>query len=412
MAFEIENDFESAVQIKVIGVGGGGGNAVNRMVEEGIQGAEFIAVNTDKQVLVKSKATHKIQIGEKSTHGQGAGGKPEVGQQAAEESKDAVSDALKGTDMVFVTTGMGGGTGTGAAPVIAGIAKEMGCLTIGVVTKPFNFEGRRKMAEAVKGIEELAKNVDSLVVIPNQKLLVGENKTTHFKDAFAKADEVLLQGVKSISELITVPGFINLDFADVTSVMKDAGYAHMGVGRAKGKDKAEGAALAAISSPLLETSISGAKGVIISFTASEDIDIEDIERAADLITESAHEDANITWGIAFDPNLDDELVITVIATGFDSATGITPATTSASSPFFAPKTPVTQAPVKTEAPKPAAKPAEGPSIPKKTDSVIAEPVAPVIPGRGAKEPEAPASNDGSFGDDQFFLSINDLIKKD
>ncbi|MBR0112394.1 MAG: cell division protein FtsZ [Clostridia bacterium] len=407
MAFEFDNDFESAVQIKVIGVGGGGGNAVNRMIEEGIQGAEFIAVNTDKQVLVKSKATHKIQIGEKSTHGQGAGGKPEVGQQAAEESKDAISDALKGTDMVFITTGMGGGTGTGAAPVIAGIAKEMNCLTIGVVTKPFNFEGRRKMNEALKGIEELSKNVDSLVVIPNQKLLSGENKSTHFKDAFAKADEVLLQGVKSISELITVPGFINLDFADVTSVMKDAGYAHMGVGRAKGKEKAEAAALAAISSPLLETSISGAKGVIISFTASEDIDIEEIERAADLITESAHEDANITWGIAFDPNLDDELVITVIATGFDSATGITQNVNSASaSPFF-------RAAAKAETPKAApVKPAsDGPSIPRKTDSADApaEPAAPSIPGKSAKD-EAPASD--SINDDQFFLSINDLIKKD
>ncbi len=413
MAFEIDNDFESAVQIKVIGVGGGGGNAVNRMIEDGIQGAEFIAVNTDKQVLVKSKATHKIQIGEKSTHGQGAGGKPEVGQQAAEESKDTVADALKGTDMVFVTTGMGGGTGTGAAPVIAGIAKEMGCLTIGVVTKPFNFEGKRKMNEAIKGIEELSKNVDSLVVIPNQKLLAGDNKTTHFKDAFAKADEVLLQGVKSISELITVPGFINLDFADVTSVMKDAGYAHMGVGRAKGKDKAEVAALAAISSPLLETSISGAKGVIISFTASEDIDIEEIERAADLITESAHEDANITWGIAFDPNLDDELVITVIATGFDSATGITQtANIASSSPFFA-ASKAASAPAKAEAPKPAAKPAsDGPSIPRKSDSEASSaPASPSIPGRSSKESESGASS-SAINDDQFFLSINDLIKKD
>ena len=395
MAIEFDNDFESAVQIKVIGVGGGGGNAVNRMIEEGIQGAEFIAVNTDKQVLVKSKATHKIQIGEKATKGQGAGGKPEVGKQAAEESRDVIAKALEGTDMVFVTTGMGGGTGTGAAPVIAKIAKDANCLTIGVVTKPFMFEGRRKMAEAVKGIEELAGVVDSLVVIPNQKLLSAENKTTHIKDAFAKADEVLLQGVKSISELITVPGFINLDFADVTSVMKEAGYAHMGVGRAKGKDKAEAAALAAISSPLLETSIAGAKGVIISFVASEDLDIEEIERAAEIITENSHEDANITWGIAFDPNLDDELVITVIATGFDSAS--TTSYEKAKTPFFRPEKPAEPA-------KPAV--AETP----------AAPAAPAIPKFGgsapeapkAKAPEAPAESGPKNG--EFYVNIEDLIK--
>lgn len=407
MAFEIDNEFESAVQIKVIGVGGGGGNAVNRMIDCGIQGAEFIAVNTDKQVLVKSKATHKIQIGEKSTHGQGAGGKPEVGAKAAEESADVIAEAIQGTDMVFVTTGMGGGTGTGAAPVIAKIAKEMGCLTIGVVTKPFNFEGKRKMKEAVAGIEKLAENVDSIVVIPNQKLLVGENRTTHFTDAFAKADEVLLQGVKSISELITVPGFINLDFADVTSVMKDAGYAHMGVGRAKGKDKAEAAANAAVSSPLLETSIAGAKGVIISFTASEDIDIEEIERAAEIITDNAHEDANITWGIVFDPNLDDELVITVIATGFDSQA----AEEVKVNPFYAA--------AKAEAPKPvntASAPAGFPSVPKfdapmEDISSASEPAAPEIP-KAPKIAEAPKAADGGFEDDQFYAMINDIIRND
>ncbi len=413
MAFEIDNEFESAVQIKVIGVGGGGGNAVNRMIDCGIQGAEFIAVNTDKQVLAKNKATHKIQIGEKSTHGQGAGGKPEVGAKAAEESADIIAEAIQDTDMVFVTTGMGGGTGTGAAPIIAKIAKDMGCLTIGVVTKPFNFEGKRKMKEAVAGIEKLAENVDSIVVIPNQKLLVGENKTTHFTDAFAKADEVLLQGVKSISELITVPGFINLDFADVTSVMKDAGYAHMGVGRAKGKDKAEAAANAAVSSPLLETSIAGAKGVIISFTASEDIDIEEIERAAEIITDNAHEDANITWGIVFDPNLDDELVITVIATGFDAAAEAEPARVN---PFYAA--------AKTEAPKAApaapaasAAPAGFPSIPKfdaameDISSGAAPVAAPEIP-KAPKVAEAPKAADGGFEDDQFYLMINDIIKNE
>ena len=408
MAFELDNGFESAVQIKVIGVGGGGGNAVNRMIDCGIQGAEFIAVNTDKQVLVQSKATHKIQIGEKSTRGQGAGGKPEVGARAAEESADAISDAIKGTDMVFVTTGMGGGTGTGAAPIIAGIAKDMGCLTIGVVTKPFNFEGKRKMKEALAGIDALAKNVDSLVVIPNQKLLSGENRTTHFRDAFAMADEVLLQGVKSISELITVPGFINLDFADVTSVMKDAGYAHMGVGRAKGKDKAEAAATAAVTSPLLETSIAGAKGVIISFTASEDIDIEEIEKAAELITDYAHEDANITWGIAFDPALDDELVITVIATGFDSAVDA-PAADESPKPFFASKQEkAAAAPEKPAAPKAEAPAASSgfPSIPFSTPKTPEAPAAAPAP-----KAEAPAA-DGAFEDDQFYLMINDIINKD
>ncbi|MBO4342152.1 MAG: cell division protein FtsZ [Clostridia bacterium] len=407
MAFEIDTEFESAVQIKVIGVGGGGGNAVNRMIDEGIQGAEFIAVNTDKQVLMQSKATHKIQIGEKSTHGQGAGGKPEVGARAAEESADSISDAIKGTDMVFVTTGMGGGTGTGAAPVIAGIAKEMGCLTIGVVTKPFNFEGKRKMNEAVAGIEKLAKNVDSLVVIPNQKLLVGENRTTHFRDAFAKADEVLLQGVKSISELITVPGFINLDFADVTSVMKDAGYAHMGVGRAKGKDKAEVAAQLAISSPLLETSIAGAKGVIISFTASEDIDIEEIERAAELITASASEDANITWGIVFDSALDDELVITVIATGFESVAGDA-AKAAPVNPFYASSKPAAEpvAEAKPAASKSAA-PSGLPSIPKfDGNDISSSSEAPEAP---AAAPEAPK---GNYGDDDFYLMVSDILDKD
>lgn len=403
MAFEIDNDFESAVQIKVIGVGGGGGNAVNRMIDEGIQGAEFIAVNTDKQVLVQSKATHKIQIGEKSTRGQGAGGKPEVGARAAEESAEAISNAINGTDMVFVTTGMGGGTGTGAAPVIAGIAKELGCLTIGVVTKPFAFEGNRKMKEAMAGIEKLAKNVDSLVVIPNQKLLSGNSKVSQLKDAFAKADDVLLQGVKSVSELITVPGFINLDFADVTSVMKDAGYAHMGVGRAKGNDKAEIAAQEAISSPLLETSIAGAKGVIISFTASEDIDIEEIERAAELITASAHEDANITWGIAFDPSLDDELVITVIATGFDSVESTSTVKAAPANPFYAAsKATAPAAPV-----APAATATDAPSIPKFEDiSSNAKSAEPSIP-----KAEEPKKAEGSFGDDDFYLMVSDILDK-
>ncbi len=416
MAFEIDNDFESAVQIKVIGVGGGGGNAVNRMINSGVLGAEFIAVNTDKQVLVHSKATHKIQIGEKSTHGQGAGGKPEIGAKAAEESRDSIADALKGTDMVFITTGMGGGTGTGAAPVIAQVAKDMGCLTIGVVTKPFKFEGRRRMLLAQDGISKLAEHVDSLIVIPNDRLRALDDRKKTIAEAFAEADEVLLQGVKSISELIKVPGFINLDFADVTSVMKDAGYAHMGVGRAKGKDKAETAANAAVSSPLLETSIAGAKGVIISITASDDVDLEDVENAAEIITAKAHEDANITWGIAFDPDLDDEMVITVIATGFDSKAQEPAKPAVAANPFLSAvnKAPEAAAPVAATAqPKPVEAPAapvasSGPSIPHfgssaSSNNEAANTVAP------AKEETAPKAND-SFDDDQFYIMINDIIK--
>ncbi len=424
MAFEIDNDFESAVQIKVIGVGGGGGNAVNRMITSGVLGAEFIAVNTDKQVLVHSKATHKIQIGEKSTHGQGAGGKPEIGAKAAEESRDSIADALKGTDMVFITTGMGGGTGTGAAPVIAQVAKDMGCLTIGVVTKPFKFEGRRRMLLAQDGIAKLAEHVDSLIVIPNDRLRAIDDRKKTIAEAFAEADEVLLQGVRSISELIKVPGFINLDFADVTSVMKDAGYAHMGVGRAKGKDKAETAANAAVSSPLLETSISGAKGVIISITASDDVDLEDVENAAEIITAKAHEDANITWGIAFDPDLDDEMVITVIATGFDSkpqqaAPAAAPA--APANPFYTAAKAPASAPVAAPT-APVAAPAAPKAAPAATAAASAAPSAPAgapsIPHFGssvnevkeAPAAEAPKSNDNGFEDDQFYIMINDIIK--
>ncbi len=411
MAFAIDNDFESAVQIKVIGVGGGGGNAVNRMISQGVLGAEFIAVNTDKQVLVHSKATHKIQIGEKSTHGQGAGGKPEVGAKAAEESRDTIADALKGTDMVFITTGMGGGTGTGAAPVIAQVAKDMGCLTIGVVTKPFKFEGKRRMTLAQEGIANLAEHVDSLIVIPNDRLRALDDRKKTIAEAFAEADEVLLQGVKSISELIKIPGFINLDFADVTSVMKDAGYAHMGVGRAKGKDKAETAANAAVSSPLLETSIAGAKGVIISITASDDVDLEDVENAAEIITAKAHEDANITWGIAFDPDLDDEMVITVIATGFDSKAKEPEKPAAAANPFLAAVS-KPAAPAAPVAAQPAAAPVQQPAAPAAPAS------APSIPHFGSNNSSndisstsAPAkeSKDG-FEDDQFYIMINDIIK--
>lgn len=318
MPFEIDNDFENIVQIKVIGVGGGGGNAIDRMVSAGVKCVEFISINTDKQALFRSKATQKIQIGEKVTHGKGAGSKPEVGQKAAEESREVIAAAIRGTDMVFITAGMGGGTGTGAAPIVAEIAREMGILTVGIVTKPFEFEGRRRMEQAESGITALREHVDSLVVIPNERLKFVSEQRISLVNAFAVADDVLRQGVQSISDLIQLPGLVNLDFADVTAVMRDAGYAHMGVGRASGKDKAEQAANAAISSPLLETAIDGAKGVIINITASPDIGLDEVETASSMIASQAHEDANIIWGAAFDEDMTDEMSVTVIATGFTS----------------------------------------------------------------------------------------------
>ena len=325
MGFEMSTEYDLVTQIKVVGVGGGGGNAVNRMVEANVQGVEFIAVNTDKQVLLNSKANTKIQIGEKATQGQGAGSKPDIGKRAAEESMEALNEALAATDMVFITAGMGGGTGTGAAPIIAQLAKDKGILTVGIVTKPFEFEGRRRMQQAEAGIAELAQHVDSLIVIPNERLkLVSDPKIT-LLNAFSVADDVLRQGVKSIAELIKIPGIINLDFADVTSVMKDAGHAHMGVGRAQGKEKAENAAHAAISSPLLETTIQGAKGVIILISASDDISLDDVDVAATIVKEAADEDANIIFGVSTDKSLDDEMIVTVIATGFGNNDNTAPA---------------------------------------------------------------------------------------
>ena len=316
MSFELENDFDNIVQIKVVGVGGGGGNALDRMVEAGVKCVEFISVNTDHQALIRSKATQKIQIGEKITHGKGAGSKPEIGQKAAEESREEIAAALKGTDMVFITAGMGGGTGTGAAPIVAEIAREMGILTIGIVTKPFAFEGRRRMEQAENGISALREHVDSLVVIPNERLKYASEQRITLINAYAVADDVLRQGVQSISDLILVPGLVNLDFADVTTVMKDAGYAHMGVGRSSGKDKAENAANMAISSPLLETAINGATGVIINITSSPDVGLDEIETASMMISEQADASADIIWGAAFDEEMEDEISVTVIATGF------------------------------------------------------------------------------------------------
>ncbi len=318
MTYDYDTGFDSGAIIKVIGVGGGGNNAVNRMVENDVKGVEFIAVNTDKQALLRCAAPTKILIGEKMTKGRGAGANPEVGKRAAEENIDDIKAALVDTDMVFITAGMGGGTGTGAAPAIAKVAKEMGILTIGVVTKPFAFEGPKKMAQAEMGIENLRSCVDSIIMIPNERLkFVSETRIT-LANAFQIADDVLRQGVQSITELINVSSFINLDFNDVRTTMLDAGLAHMGVGVGTGKDKAELAAKAAISSPLLETSITGARGIIINITSSPDIGLEEVEYAANLISKEANPEANIIWGAAFDTSLEDEMKVTVVATGFEA----------------------------------------------------------------------------------------------
>ena len=336
MAFGMDMGPDSVVNIKVIGVGGGGNNVVNRMVRTGTKGVDFIAINTDKQALTVSAATYKIQIGEKLTNGQGAGSDPEVGRKSAEENRNQISKALEDADMVFITAGMGGGTGTGAAPIVADIAKELGILTVGVVTKPFRFEGMRRMKQAEGGINELRNKVDSLVIIPNERLKLATDQKITMLNAFEIADDVLQQAVQSISDLIKNTGFINLDFADVSAVMKDAGRAHMGVGRAAGKNKAEEAAKMAISSPLLETSINGAKGVLVNVTGSMDIGLEEVETAANLVQEAAHPEANIIFGAAFDDTLEDELRVTVIATGFDEKEeqpAAAPAAAASSKPF-------------------------------------------------------------------------------
>jgi cell division protein FtsZ len=314
---EFDIDIEQFAQIRVVGVGGGGNNAVNRMITAGLRGVEFISVNTDKQALFLSKANTKIQIGDKLTRGLGAGANPEIGEKAANESRDEIAQAIKGSDMVFVTAGMGGGTGTGAAPVVAQVAKEMGILTVGVVTKPFMFEGRKRMQHAERGIETLKGVVDTLVTIPNDRLLQVAEKKTSIVDAFKIADDVLRQGVQGISDLIAVPGLVNLDFADVKTIMLDTGLAHMGIGRAAGENRAEEAARQAILSPLLETSIEGARGVLLNITGGPDLGLFEVNTAAELVQQSADPDANIIFGAVIDESLKDELLITVIATGFD-----------------------------------------------------------------------------------------------
>lgn len=315
--FDLEN--EQFAQIKVIGVGGGGSNAVNRMIAAGLRGVEFIAVNTDAQALYLSNAECKLQIGEKLTKGLGAGANPEIGYQAAEESKEQIKEVLKGADMVFVTAGMGGGTGTGAASVIASVARELGALTVGVVTKPFTFEGRRRMSAAEKGIANLKETVDTLIVIPNDRLLQVVEKRTPILEAFRIADDVLRQGVQGISDLIAVPGLINLDFADVKTIMKETGSALMGIGVASGDNRAAEAAKAAISSPLLETSIEGARGVLLNITGGNNLGLYEVNEAAEIVAEAADPDANIIFGAVIDESLQDEVRITVIATGFDDS---------------------------------------------------------------------------------------------
>lgn len=317
MGMELDFDSGQFAQLKVIGVGGAGNNAVNRMIQYGLRGVEYIAVNTDKQALYLSKANQKIQIGEKLTKGLGAGADPEVGRKAAEESIEAITDAIKGADLVFVTAGMGGGTGTGAAPIIAECAKKLGILTVGVVTKPFGFEGKVRMRNAMIGIKNIKDSVDTLITIPNDRLLDTVGNAT-LTEAFGVADDVLRQGVQGISDLIAVPALVNLDFADIRTIMKEKGMAHMGIGMASGENRASEAARQAVESPLLETTINGAKGLLINITSGSDMGINEVHKAASIIAEAADPDANVIWGAGIDDDMGESLRITVIATGFDN----------------------------------------------------------------------------------------------
>ena len=394
MNIDLDNDFSRTVAIKVVGVGGGGGNAVDHMCSSGMSSVEFVSVNTDLQALRFSSATYKLNIGDKLTRGMGAGGKPEIGEKAAEESREEISATLKGTDMVFITAGMGGGTGTGAAPIIAEIAHDMGILTIGVVTRPFEFEGKRRIRQAQEGIIKLKEKVDALLVIPNERLRAINPEIT-FVNAFAAADEVLRQAVQSISDLINIKGTINLDFADVTSVMKDAGFAHMGIGRASGEGKAEKAAKEAITSPLLETSINGARGVIVNFLVPPNIDLRDINNASAMIHDAASEEVNLIWGVAFDENLDDEISITVIATDFEHESG------------YSIPTPPPAAPAVQEDPAPAPAPAPAAPAPAPVSS-LAENLSALGEQRAVEEDDSLLGDFDSDGPDD--LDLTDIIR--
>lgn len=428
MPYEFENtEIDGVVHIKVVGVGGGGGNAIDRMIDY-VTGVEFISINTDQQALNRSKATLKMQIGEKITHGKGAGSKPEIGQKAAEESREQIAEVLKDTDMVFITAGMGGGTGTGAAPIVAEIAKEMGILTVGIVTTPFLFEGKRRMEQAESGISNLKQHVDSLIVIPNERLKhISEEKIT-LQNAFFAADDVLRQGVQSITDLIVIPGLVNLDFADVTSVMKDAGYALMGVGVASGKDKAKIAAQNAISSPLLGTSIQGAKGLIVNIKASPDIGLDEIQEASTMISEQADENAIIIWGAALDEEMEDAISVIVIATGFPTTDSYSPAAKkddkkAAPSPFQY-GAPVRQEPnrfggVSRPQPKPQSQPSYNPFAPTPAPAPAPQPrqqeEAPIFPNANTTVPQqssrpAPKPQQSTSGDsDESYMDIISLF---
>ena len=422
MTFEPDKNFESGVVIRVIGVGGGGNNAISRMIKANIRGVDFIAVNTDRQALRRCEAPTQMVIGEKITNGHGAGADPEKGERAAEESIDEIKSAISGADMVFVTAGMGGGTGTGAAPVVARVAQEMGILTVGIVTTPFSFELKRRMEQAERGIKELRQHVDSLVVIPNSKL--EECKGFTLGNAFELADDTLCRGVQCISELINVAGFINLDFADVTAVMKDGGYAHMGMGKADGADKANEAAAAAISSPVLGTTIKGARGVLINITASSDVSLEDVRIASERIASQAHPDANVIWGLVFDESMKDEMRITIIATGFEdnneAETVAAPVVTEpvvqkivtpAPAVSVAPVAPVVPAaPVAPTAPAATAPVTEAVTADETTPAVIAQApaAAPVVTEAAPAAPvEQAADGDMLFGD-EFDALISNL----
>ncbi|ELR98955.1 cell division protein FtsZ [Gloeocapsa sp. PCC 73106] len=338
----------NVAQIKVIGVGGGGCNAVNRMIERDVSGVEFWAINTDAQALAHAAATYRLQVGKKITRGLGAGGNPAIGQKAAEESREEIAGALENTDMVFITAGMGGGTGTGAAPIVAEVAKEMGCLTVGVVTRPFTFEGRRRTNQAEEGINALQTRVDTLIVIPNNQLLSVINPDTPMQEAFRTADDILRQGVQGISDIITIPGLVNVDFADVRAIMADAGSAMMGIGIGTGKSRAKEGAIAAISSPLLESSIEGAKGVVLNITGGKDLTLHEVNAAAEIIYEIVDPNANIIFGAVIDPEMQGEIRVTVIATGFTGDTRATNIATGSKAPVTPSKNPQSRPPSRPE----------------------------------------------------------------
>jgi cell division protein FtsZ len=357
---------DNFASIKVVGIGGGGGNAVNRMIEEGLGGVEFIAINTDAQALMLSKAKTRVRIGDKLTRGLGAGGNPEIGRKAAEESSDELYEVLRGADMVFITSGMGGGTGTGGAPIIAQVAKELGSLTIGVVTRPFTFEGSRRIQAAESGIESLKSQVDTLIVIPNDRLLQIVDKRASLQDAFRQADDVLRQGIQGISELITVPGLINLDFADVRTIMSEGGAALMAVGRASGEDRARKAAEEAISSSLLDVTIDGARGILFNVTGGPNMSLFEVNEAAAIIKETSHPDVNLIFGAVIDENMGDEVRITVIATGFEQSRVTTRRPVKASTASARDRV----NPAVTAAPRPVARPAQPPPQAQPPDAAV------------------------------------------